>query len=69
MATITRSIKLDARDLSVAICDWIRKYHPEQEFDEATAIIQETSEGRGAERELSTTATWTVTKPVPEKEK
>jgi len=65
MATITRSIQLDAHDLSVAISDWIRKYHPDQEFNPPTARIQETTQGRGKERVLSFTATWAVTKAVP----
>lgn len=69
MTTITRSIKLDARDAAEAFKDWIEKHHPEQELDrKAVTRIDEVRRGWGPSTELGYIVEWTVTKPAPEKE-
>lgn len=65
MATITRSITLDDCDIFQAVAEWIAKHHPEQEMDRENLHVIENP--KGSDRKLSFTATWTVTKPVPEK--
>jgi hypothetical protein len=65
MATITRSITLDAIDAANAIREWIEKHHPAQELDRATLHIEQVTKGVGANKELLFNATWTVTKEKP----